>query len=94
MPIPADSGTQVTLYYVNGQTEIFSVPVTPQEFYQQLNRTERGGWIAMHLVDQTVAIAIDQIVKIEVKPPFPELAGNGLFTDAKRVTALTRGAAR
>ncbi|MBD2039448.1 hypothetical protein [Microcoleus sp. FACHB-672] len=89
-----DSTTQVTFHYVHGQSESFSITKTPQEFYQQLQIASEQNWITLHLSDQSVVIRLDKVAKVEVKPPFPEIAGDGVFPDAKRVTALTRGAAR
>jgi len=30
------------------------------------------------------------VIKVEMKPPLPELRGEDVFSDAQRVTALTR----
>ncbi|MCU0515854.1 MAG: hypothetical protein MUC60_03110 [Oscillatoria sp. Prado101] len=93
MPIQ-DTGTQVTFHYVSGQSETFSIRATAQEFYRQLQLVSDSGWLTMHLLDQTVTISIDKVMKVEVKPAFPEIKGDGFFSDAQRVSALQRGAAR
>ncbi len=89
-----ETGTQVTFHYVYGQSETFSISAKPQDFYRQLQLASDSGWLTLHLSDQTVAIFINKVVKVEVKPPLPELKGDGFLPNAKRVSALQRGAAR
>jgi hypothetical protein len=87
-----DSFTQVTFHYQNGETESFDIPVTPEAFQQQLEALLNQPWLTLHLFDSTVFIRTAQIRKVEVKPPLPEFQGDGVLTDAQRVTALTHGA--
>jgi hypothetical protein len=87
-----DSFTEVTFHYVNGQTESFDIPVTPEAFQEQLQGLLDQPWLTMHLFDRTVLIRTAQVMKVEVKPPIPEIQGEGVFPDAQRVTALTHGA--
>ncbi len=87
-----DSFTEVTFYYVNGETESFEISLTPEAFQQQLSDLLNQPWLTMHLFDKTVLICTAQIMKIEVKPPLTEIQGPGVFPDTQRVTALTHGA--
>ncbi|MBE9129396.1 MULTISPECIES: hypothetical protein [unclassified Coleofasciculus] len=91
MPSP-DSFTEVTFHYINGETESFEFPVTPEAFQEQLPVLLSQPCWTLNLFDQTVLIFTAQVIKVEVKPPLTELQGQGIFTDAQRVTALTRGA--
>lgn len=92
-----DSLIQLTFYYINGQTESFNIlnrandSVTWQNEIQYL--LEKPWWI-LHLPEQTVCIKTANIVKVEVKPALPEIQGKGVFSDARRVTALARTAMR
>lgn len=87
-----DSFTEVTFHYVNGESESFEIPLTPEAFQQQLSDLLNQPWLTMHLFDKTVLICTAQIMKIEVKPPLTEIQGTGVFPDTLRVTALTHGA--
>lgn len=88
-----ESGIQVTFYYVEGHTETFSIPMSTQEFQQQIIELLNQPWLAFHLVDQTVFICTARLVKLEVKPAIPGLQGPGIFPNSQLVTALQRGAA-
>ena len=87
-----DSFTQVTFHYQNGETESFDIPITPEAFQQQLQGLLNQPWLTLHLFDSTIVIRTAQVMKVEVKPPMPEIQGDGVFTDAQRVTPLTHGA--
>jgi hypothetical protein len=87
-----DSFTEVTFHYLSGERESFDIPITPEAFRQQLESLLSQPWLTLHLFDRTVFIRSDRIVKVEVKPPFPDIQGEGVFTDVQRVTALTHGA--
>lgn len=87
----ADSFTQVTFHYINGTSETFDIPIGPEAFQQQLQDFFSQPWLIMHLFDKTVFICTAQVIKVEVKPPLPEIAGQGVFPDAQLVTALTSG---
>jgi hypothetical protein len=87
-----DSFTQVTFHYVNGETEAFDIPITPDAFQQQLQDLLSQPWLTMHLFDRTVLICTAQVMKVEVKPPLSDIEGQGVFPEAQRVTALTHGA--
>ena len=87
-----NSFTEVTLHYVNGKTESFDIPVSPEAFQQQLQVLLDQPWLTLHLIDSTVLISTAQILKVEVKPPILEIQGHGVFHDVQRVTALTHGA--
>ncbi|HEY9635775.1 MAG TPA: hypothetical protein V6D14_20385 [Coleofasciculaceae cyanobacterium] len=86
-----DSYTEVAFHYVNGETESFDVPITPEAFQQQLPDLLSQPWLTLHLFDRTVLIFTAQVIKVEVKPPLSEIQGQGVFQDAQRVTPLTHG---
>ena len=95
-----ESLTELTFYYINGQTESFNIlqeadnAVTALELKQEIRHLlERNYWI-LHLPDQTICINIANVVKVEVKPALAELQGEGVFSNARRVTALSRTAMR
>jgi hypothetical protein len=87
-----DSFTEVTFHYLTGETESFDIPITPEAFQEQLPDLLSQPWLTLHLFDRTVLICTAQIMKVEVKPPLLEIQGQGVFSDAQRVTALTHGA--
>ncbi|MEQ9481228.1 hypothetical protein [Coleofasciculus sp. F4-SAH-05] len=87
-----DSFTQITFHYINGETESFDIPVTPEAFGEQLANFLSQPLLTLHLFDQTVTILTAQIVKIEITPQLFQLEGDGVFFDCQRVTALSRAA--
>lgn len=89
MSIP-NGYTQVTFHFINGQTEAFNIPVSPEEFEQQISSLLQKPSLILHLRDQTVVVSTAQLMKIEVKPPLSQLEGEGIFPNSERVTALTR----
>ncbi|MDC0835414.1 hypothetical protein AY599_07460 [Leptolyngbya valderiana BDU 20041] len=86
--------TQLTFSYENGHEESFSVPMTPQEVYQQLQLAIEMPLLTFHLYDRSVTIRFDRVLKVEVFPPFPEMQGDGVFSNAQVVTAMRRAARR
>lgn len=84
--------TQITFYYDDGHEEAFNVPIPPGELVQQLPELLHQAWLTFHLVDQTVMVNMAKVEKLELKPPVPELEGQGIFFNSQRVTALHRGA--
>lgn len=88
------SDTQVTFYYLNGEVETFQIDMGSADFYQQLQNAGAVKWLGLHLPDQTVAVSLDKVVKIEIEPPCPELDAQGTFLEAMRITALQRATRR
>ncbi len=86
-----NSFTEVTFHYINGETESFDLPITPEAFEEQLQELLSQPWLTLHLFDRTLLICTAQITKLEVKPPLFEMQGQGVFSDVQRVTALTHG---
>lgn len=88
--------SQLTFYYIDGQTESFNVytPIeedgTEQTTQLEFRHLLRKDWWIVHLPEQTVFINVDKVVKVEMKPPIPELRGEDVFSNAERVTALSR----
>lgn len=87
-----ENAIQLTVYYGEGHSETFSLPITSEVLQQQLTDILSQPWLTFHLADQTVMISTAHLVKIEVKPPLPTLSGPGTFMNAQLVTALQRGA--
>ncbi|MBO9999952.1 MAG: hypothetical protein J7641_13315 [Cyanobacteria bacterium SID2] len=86
--------TQVTFSYENGHEESFSIPMTPQAVYQQLQLAMDSPLLTFHLLDRSVTIRFDRVLKVEIVPPFPEMQGDGIFPNAQIVTAMRRAARR
>jgi hypothetical protein len=88
---------EITFYYLDGHTESFSISnpedtvETQQELRQELRRLFDHPWWILHLPDQTVCINTTNITKVEMKPALPYLQGENVFSNAQRVTALSRG---
>lgn len=91
---------QITFHYVNGQTEAFNIllqedsVLTPQEFQQRILKHLDKPWCILQLPEQTICINTHDVMKVEFKPAMQELSGEGVFSDVRRVTALTRSAQR
>lgn len=88
--------TQLTFYYLNGQTESYTVPEALEDETRQDLRIEvrhilQKDWWILNLPEQTVMVNIANVVKVEVKPSLSQLKGEGIFSNAERVTALNRG---
>ena len=89
-----ENSTELTFYYVEGHTETFNLSINSEQFQQELPNLLQQPWITFHLIDQTVCICMAKVMKIEIKPPINQLQGEGVFTNAQRITALQRNAAR
>ncbi|NJK73686.1 MAG: hypothetical protein HC942_05465 [Microcoleus sp. SU_5_6] len=87
-----ENTTQVTFHYVEGHTESFTIPMPAQEFQEEVLNLLSQPWLTFHLNDQTVFICTARLVKVEVKPPIPELQGQGIFPNSQRFTTMQRGA--
>lgn len=91
-----DNHTQLTFYYINGQSESFNIyePLdtaeTHQGFQIEVRHLLQKDWWILNLPEQTVFINIDNVVKVEMKPPVPQLRGEDVFTNVERVSALNR----
>ena len=89
-----ENNTELTFYYVDGNIESFSLPVNVQEFQAQLQELLKQPWITFHLMDQTVCIFTEKVMKIEINPPINEMQGEGVFPNSQRITALERNASK
>ncbi len=87
---------QVTFHYINGQTECFNIllhedeTLTVPELQQRILKNLEKPWCMLHLPDQTICVKTDNLLKIEIKPTLREFHGEGVFSDVRRVTALSR----
>lgn len=96
MQSQVDHYTQLTFHYLNGHTESFVVPdaledETRQDLRIEVRHILQKDWWILNLLEQTVMINISNVVKVEVKPSLTQLQGEGIFSNAERVTALNRG---
>jgi hypothetical protein len=86
--------TQLTFHYLNGQTESFVVPALDDESRHDMRLEVRHilqkDWWLINLEDQTVMINIANVIKVEVRPSLNQLQGEGIFSNAERVSALNR----
>ncbi len=96
-----DGLTQLTFHYIDGHTESFTIYEsveegleTKQEVRQEIRRLLDKSWWILQLPEETVFINTSNITKVEVKPPISHLQGEDVFSNAQRVTALTRGSNR
>lgn len=94
----SDSGyVQLTFHYRDGKSESFNVyaPIdndgTNQTLQLEVRHLLKKEWWIVNLPEETVFIKLDNVVKVEVKPPVTQLQGDDVFSNAERVTALTRG---
>jgi len=91
-----DGYTQITFYYLDGRTESYQVynlvdsSELEQEIRQEVRRFLDKPWWILHLPEETIFINTANVIKVEMKPSIPELRGEDVFSDAQRVTALTR----
>ncbi|MBD1913125.1 MULTISPECIES: hypothetical protein [unclassified Leptolyngbya] len=89
--------TQITFHYMNGQSESFNLyaPIesdgSNQTIQLEVRHLLKKDWWIINLSEQTVFINIENVVKVEMKPPIAELKGEDVFSNAERVTALNRG---
>jgi len=89
--------TQLTFHYINGQSESFNLyaPIeddgSQQTTQLEMRHLLKKDWWIVHLSDQTVFINVDNVVKMEMKPTMLQLQGEDVFSNAERVTALSRG---
>ncbi len=89
--------TAITFYYVNGEAESFNVYEQPdfmagttQDVRQDVRRFFEQGWWTIKLVDTTVFINASQVRKVEIKPGIAAIDGEGVLSEAEKMTALSR----
>ncbi len=91
------SYSQLTFHYTDGRTESFQIfelvdsEESQQEIRLDVKRYLDKPWWILHLPEETIFINMANILKIEVKPPIPQIHGDAIFPNAQRITALTRG---
>ncbi|MGQ4646688.1 hypothetical protein [Lyngbya aestuarii] len=91
-----DSFVQLTFYYLDGRTESFSIAENLDStepnwsIRQDLRHRLKQPWCILHLPEETVFINMANIYKIELKPSVPQLQGEEVFSQAERLTPLTR----
>lgn len=92
------SYVQLTFYYRDGSHESFNVyaPIeddgTEQTLQLEVRHLLKKDWWIVNLPEQTVFINVENVIKFEMKPPTVSLRGEDVFSNAERVTALTRSA--
>jgi hypothetical protein len=86
----------LTFHYRDGQKESFNVypPIegdgTQQTLQLEVRHLLKKEWWILTLPEETVFINLENVIKVEMKPPVTQLQGEDVFTNAERVTALTR----
>jgi hypothetical protein len=89
----------MTFFYRDGSSESFTVypPIendgTLQTLQLEVRHLLKKDWWIIQLPEQTVFINIDNVLKVEVKPPVEQLQGEDVFANAERMTALNRARA-
>lgn len=92
----AEQLLQVTFYYLNGQSESFTVPREPdedetsQDVRMEFRHLLKQDWWVMQLEDQTVMVNMANVAKVEVRPSLVQQHGEGIFLNVERITALNR----
>jgi len=87
----------LVFYYVNGQTETFTVPgllssmtsVPHQDLQQAVRQFLKDDWWILHLPEHTVCIHVANVIKFEIKSPMVRFEGEGVLANVQRVTALS-----
>ncbi|MGG6297608.1 hypothetical protein ACQ4M4_24705 [Leptolyngbya sp. AN02str] len=88
--------TQITVHYINGTSESFNLYMplqddgTLQTTQLEVRHLLKKEWWIVNLQDQTLFINVDNVLKMEMKPPLTQLQGEDVFSNAERVTALNR----
>lgn len=89
--------SELTFYYADGRNETFTVyealdgASTQQGLQVKVRHILRKEWWILQLPEQSVFINVDNVIKVEAKPPLAQIQGEDVFSEADRVTALTRG---
>lgn len=87
---------QLTFYYLDGHTESFNVydktdsSESDLSIRQDIRHQLKQPWCILHLPEETVFINMGNILKVEMKPPVTQMQGEGIFSEAERLTALKR----
>lgn len=87
---------RLTFFYANGQQEsyVFAELASDDASWAALQEEWRArlseSWCWLQLGDETVAINMANVLKIEINPALDRLQGAGVFPNAQRETALTR----
>jgi hypothetical protein len=88
--------TQLTVHYINGTNESFNLyaPIeddgTLQTTQLEVRHLLKKDWWIINLPEQTIFINVENVLKMEMKPPISQLQGEDVFNNAERVTALNR----
>jgi hypothetical protein len=87
---------EITFHYINGETEAFQVynlfklGTTATEVRQEIRHFINQEWWTIKTIDETIFIKSANILRFEVKPPLESIEGEGVISEAERVTALSR----
>jgi hypothetical protein len=85
---------QITIYYLDGESEAFNVYAPPEDKAATLPNDARSlmqqPFLVFNLPEQTVIVNMANVAKLEVKPPQELLPGENVLNNADRVTALDR----
>jgi hypothetical protein len=87
---------KITFHYINGETEsfhaynLFKLGTTAAEVRQEIRHFLNQEWWTIKTLDETIFIKSANILKFEIEPPIEAIEGEGVLSEAERVTALTR----
>ncbi|MGB3491733.1 MAG: hypothetical protein WBA57_03320 [Elainellaceae cyanobacterium] len=89
--------SELTFHYADGRNESFTVyealdgATTQQGIQVKVRHILKKEWWILQLPEQSVFINIDNVIKVEAKPPLVQIQGEDVFSEADRITALSRG---
>ena len=89
----------LTFHYSNSTNEVFQIsaaefPPNIQDMGQWLRYLMDCPYWVFQTGEQTTVVRMEHVVKVDVMPPLPTVQGPDTFSQAMRVTALTRGSRR
>jgi len=87
---------QITFNYNNGEKESFLITAYAQqpdpypELRQAIQERINQEWCSLHTLEETIYINMANVDSISIKPSIGETEEEIAFSEAERVTALTR----
>lgn len=87
---------QITFHYNNGEKESFLVTESATqadpypELRESIQKKLNQQWCLIHTAEETIYINMTNVDNVSIKPPLGENNGEIAFTEAQRITALTR----
>lgn len=93
---------RLTFTYVSGQQESYVIVETVANeseaslatLQQRIRDRLQAPWCVLQLAEETVAVNMTNVLKVEINPALEALQDPDLFGDAQRETALARSHSR